>query len=105
MNIKIGGPVNVTYVRDKEVKCLTKDQVRHIYKHVESESAVNVDTIRQETKDNKLTKDKEDEVNPYQKTVVNNIGKDNIQTSQMEHWSILSNIVNYDCGYFSSCLY
>ena len=48
MNTKIGGPVNVRYVKDK---CLTEDQARHIYKKVESESIVNVDTIRQDIKD------------------------------------------------------
>ena len=52
-------------------------------------------TIKQEIED-KLTKDNtDDEVNPYQKIVINNVYKDNINTSQMEQWSILSNIVNY----------
>ena len=95
MNMKIGGPVNVKNVKDKKVKCLTEDQLRHIYKKVESESIVNVDTIRQEIEDDKLTKDKEDKVNPYQKIVVNNIDKDNIPTLQMEDWSVLGNAVNY----------
>ena len=95
MSMKIGGPVIMRYFKDKEVKCLTEDQVRHIYKRVESKSIVNVYTIRQELEDDKLTKDKEDEVNPYQKIVVNNKDKDNIQASQMEHWPILSKIVNY----------
>ena len=95
LNMKIGGPVHITYAKDKEVKCLTEDQARHIYKKVESESIVNVDTIKQEIEDDKLTRDKEDEVSPYQKIVVNNIGKDNIPTSQMEYWSIPSNVVSY----------
>ena len=95
LNRKIGGPVNVRYVKDKEVKSLTEDQARHICKKVESESVVNVDTIRQEIENDKLTKEKENEVKPCQTIVVNNIDKDNIHTSQMEHWSILNNIVNY----------
>ena len=70
-------------------------QARHIYKKAESESIINVNTIKQEREDDKLTRDKEDEVNPYQKIVVNNIDKDTIPTPQMEHWSILSNVVNY----------
>ena len=41
-----------------------------------------------------MTRDKE-EVNPYHKIVINNIDKDSIHTSQIEHWSILSNVVNY----------
>ena len=70
-------------------------KLRHIYKKVESESVVNVDSIKEEIEDDKLTRYEEDEVNPYQKVTINNIDKDNIPTSQMEHWSILCNLVNY----------
>ena len=95
MNTKIGGSINVQCAKDKEAKYLTKDQAIHLYKKIESIRAVNVDRIEQEIEDDKLTRDKEDKVNPYQKIVVNNIDMDNNQTSQMEHWPILSNIVNY----------
>ena len=81
MNTKIGGLINVKYAKDKEAMCLTVQQARHIYKKVESESVVNVNTIKQEIEDDKLTRDKEDEVNPYQKIVVYNIDKGNICTS------------------------
>ena len=74
---------------------MTKEQARHICKEVESESIINVDTIKQEIEDDKLSKDKEDEVNLYHKIVVNNIDKDNIHTSPMEHRSMFSNVVNY----------
>ena len=37
----------------------------------------------------------DDEVNPYHEIITNNIDKANIITSQIEQWSILSNIVNY----------
>ena len=30
-----------------------------------------------------MTREKDDDINPYQKIVVNNIDKDNIKTSQM----------------------
>ena len=43
--MKIGGPVNAKYAKDKEVKCLMEDQTRHIYKKVISKSVINVDTI------------------------------------------------------------
>ena len=45
----------------------------------------------------KLSKDNTDseEVNPYQNIVINNRYKDNPSTSQMEQWSILSNVVNH----------
>ena len=73
------------------------DQARHIYKKVESESVVNVYTIKQEIEADKLGSDNidEDEVNPYQEIITNKVEKENIITSQMEQWSILSNVANY----------
>ena len=67
LNTGKGGPVR--YVKHKEAKCLTEDQARHIYKKVESDSMVNVNTIKQEIEDDKLTRGKmdDDEINPYQK--------------------------------------
>ena len=94
LNTKIGRPVK--YAKDKEAMCLTKDQTRHINRKVESESVVNIHRIKQEIEDDKLSRDKtDDEINPYQNIVVNNIDKENKNTSQMEHRSLLSNVVNY----------
>ena len=95
LNKKIGGPVR--YIKDKENVCLTNDQARHIYTKVELEGLVNVDTIKQEIEEDKLCKDNidDDEINPYHKIIVNNIHKENIITSQMKQWLILSNVVNY----------
>ena len=94
LNTKIDGPVK--YAKDKEAMCLTKYQARHVYRKVESEGVVNVDTIKQEIEDDKLNKGNiDDEVNPHHKIIINNIDKENITTSQMEQWSILSNLVNY----------
>ena len=94
LNTKIGGPIK--YIKDKETICLTNDQARHIYEKVELEGVVNVDRITQEIED-KLSKDNkdDDEWNPYHNIIINNIDKENIITSQMEQWSILSNVVNY----------
>ena len=66
--------------------CLTKDQTRHIYKKVESEGIVNINTIKQEIEEDKLSKGNiyDDEINPYHKRIVNNIDKENMITSQME---------------------
>ena len=51
---------------------------------------VNVDTIKQEKEDDKLTSDKncseEDEINPYQNVVLNEVYRENIKTPPMEHW-------------------
>ena len=53
LNTKIGRPVKC--VKDKENICLTKDQARNIYKKVELEGIVNIDTIKQEIEENKLS--------------------------------------------------
>ena len=93
LNKKIGG--HVDSAKDKETNYLTIEQARHIYKKVESQGAVNVDTIKQEIEDETLSREKDSDINPCQKIILNNIDKDNIKTSQMEHWSILSNVVNF----------
>ena len=37
----------------------------------------------------------DEEVNPYHNIIINNIDRENVITSQMQQWSILSNAVNY----------
>ena len=94
-NTKIGG--SVKYVKDKENICLTANQARYIYKKVEQKGIFNVDTIKQEIEENTLNKndiDNEEEVNPYCNMIINDFDKENISTTQMEQWSILSNVVN-----------
>ena len=58
---------------------------------------VNINTIKQEIEDNKLTRDRncleEDEINPYQNVVLNKVYREDAKTGQMEHWSILSDLV------------
>ena len=68
-----------------------------IKKKVEQEGVVNLETIQQEKKDDKLNIDnidKEEEVNPYQNIIINAFDRENVITSQMEKWSKLSNLVN-----------
>ena len=62
---KIGGLV--IYVKDRENICLTVDQAKYIYKKVEQESIVNVETIKQEIEDDRLdqAKNNKGEENPY----------------------------------------
>ena len=96
LNTKIGRPVKC--VKDKENICLTMDQARHIYKKVELEGIVNIDTIQQEIEEDKLSKnniDDEEEVKPYHNIIISNTDRENVIASQMELWSILSNAVNY----------
>ena len=35
------------YIKEKEDKCLTNDEARHVYKKVESGCIINVDTLKQ----------------------------------------------------------
>ena len=69
----------VKYVRFKEYICLTMYQARYIYKKVELKGTVNVDTIRQEIEEDKLSKNNindEEEVNPYHNIIINNIDRE-----------------------------
>ena len=59
---------------------------------------INTDTVQQEIEQEKQLDrmdDESDEINPYRKLVVNNTEKIETPMTQMEQWSILSNILNY----------
>ena len=101
---KKGGPVRhnkgVRYIPEKEQRCLTEDQARHMYKKVETDKIFNVETMKQEIEDDKMTRSRlneEDatETNPYQMVILNKVYKDDIKTEQRIHWSILSNLIKY----------
>ena len=64
---------------------------------VETGNIVNIYTIKQEREVDKLDKmdDTKGETNPYYEIVTNTVEKDDVNISQMEQWSILSNVVNY----------
>ena len=77
---------------------LTRDQARHIYKKVETGEIINVDMVKHEIEQEKQLNRMDDdsgEVNPYRELVVNNAEKIEVQKTQMEQWSILSNLLNY----------
>ena len=77
---------------------LIRDQARHIYKKVETGEIINVDTVKHEIEQEKqLSRMDADsgEVNPYRELVVNNAEKIEVHKTQMEQWSILSNLLNY----------
>ena len=74
---------------------LTRDQTRYIYKKLEGE-IINMDTIQQEIEqDKQLSKidDIKGEINPYRELIVNNAERTEPLMTQMEQWSILSNIL------------
>ena len=77
---------------------LTRDQARYIYKKVETGESINADTVQQEIDQEKqLSKldDDNGEENPYRELVTNNAERIEMQETQMEQWSILSNLLNY----------
>ena len=77
---------------------LTREQTRYIYRKVETGEIINTDMIEQEIEQEKqLSKidDTSGETNPYQELIVNNAEKIEPLMTQMEQWSILSNVLNY----------
>ena len=77
---------------------LTSKQADYIYRKVGSGSLINKNTIKEEI-DPDVELDKMDnnsgDENPYRELIVNNAGKIENTLSQMEQWSILSNVINY----------
>ena len=77
---------------------LTRDQTKYIYKKVENGEMINTDTIQQEIEQEKQLgriDNTSRETNPYKELIVNNAEKKEPLITQMEQWSILSNILNY----------
>ena len=86
----------VQFIQDRKNVCLISDEASYIYKKVETDSLVNVETIKQEIEEDGLDNDNEAE-NPDQNVINNDFDRFNVHvnTSQMEQWSILSNVINY----------
>ena len=95
LNTKIGGQAR--YIKDRGAICLMEDQAIHIYKKVETENIVNIDIIKQIIETGKLDKmdDNNGKINLYHEIITNKVEKDDIIISQIEQWSVLSNVVNY----------
>ena len=77
---------------------LTRDQARYVYKKVETGGMINTDMVQQEMEQEKQLSRMDDdsgEVNPYRELVVKNAEKVEMLKTQMEQWSILSNLLNY----------
>ena len=96
LDFKIGGSSEDS--RSTVGQYLTRDQTKHVYKKVETGESINADTIQQDVEQekqlNKLDDDSGEE-NPYRELVINNAEKIEVQKTQMEQWSILSNMLNY----------
>ena len=77
---------------------LTRDQANYVYKKVDTGETINTDMIQQEIEQEKQLNrmdDRNGEINPYRELVVNNAEKTEPPMTQMEQWSILSNVLNY----------
>ena len=77
---------------------LTRDQTKYIYKKVETGEMINTDMIQQEIEQEKQlgrTDDTSGEKNPCKELNVNNAEKIKPLMTQMEQWSISSNVLNY----------
>ena len=73
-------------------------QARHVDKKVEPSNIININTLKQEVEQDQESSKLDDaskDINPYRELIVNNAEKIETVLSQMEQWSILSNVVNY----------
>ena len=77
---------------------MTVKQANYIYRKVELGNLIIKSVMRQEI-DQDLELDKMDDTNgdenPYRELIVNNAGKIDTTLSQMEQWSIPSNVISY----------
>ena len=75
---------------------VSRDQTKYVYKKVETGEMINVDTIQQEIEQeswlNRMD-DENGEINTYRKLIINNVERIQSPITQMEQWSILSNII------------
>ena len=101
LSLKLGGNGKRTeiYKNDSIGKnCLTSKQTDYIYKNVELGSLIIKSTMKEEIdSDIELDRmgDNSGDENPYRELIVNNAGKIENTLSQMEHWLILGNVINY----------
>ena len=97
LDFRIGGQNKDSYPMVGQY--LTRDQTRYIlYKKVETGEMINMDTIQQEIEQEKQLNridDDNGEINLYRELVVNNAERTEPLMTQMEQWSILSNILNH----------
>ena len=77
---------------------MTPQQTNFIYKKVELGSLINKNMIKEELDADieleRMDNNSRDE-NPYKELIINNASKVDSTLTQIEQWSILSNIINY----------
>ena len=72
---------------------LTREQTGYIYKKIETGEIINTDATEQERQLDKMD-DTSGKTNPYKELIVNNAEKIEPLMTQMEQWSIFSNVLN-----------
>ena len=95
LNLRIGGQGRDNHPTVGHY--LTREHMRYIYRKVETGEIINTDTIEQEIEQEKQLNKIDDtsrETNPYKELTVNAEKIEPLMT-QMEQWSILSNVLNY----------
>ena len=78
--------------------CLTSDLARFINTKIEKDNLVNVRMMTQEIEEDRLYKENDSkEEKPYKTIITDDFEKINVNlnTSQMEQWSMLCNVINY----------
>ena len=86
----------ITYTPDRENKCLSKGQAKHIYEMVEMNKPINIHAMNQDIKDDSKVRirskgeETDSDLNPYQMATLNKGPKDDTKTEQMINWSIFS---------------
>ena len=96
LDSKIGG--QISHDRPKVGQLLTKEQANYVSKKVETGEMINTNNIQQEIEQEKQLNrmnGMNGETNPYHELIVNNAERIKPLMTQMEQWSILSNILNY----------
>ena len=77
---------------------MTREQANFVFKKTESGEMTDTETLQQELEhERQLNKidDTSGDTNPYRELIVNNAKKIEPLFTQMEQWSILSNMLNY----------
>ena len=77
--------------KNREAMCLSEKQANYVYKKVEEDEIINVNTLKQ---DLEQELDREDD-NPYERVVLNNVYRDEDNTPQVENWSIFIDQIKY----------
>ena len=96
LSSKIGGLVNDN--KHSIGQYLTWELANFVYKKTESDKMINTETLQQELEhERQLNKidDMSGDTNPYKEMIVNNAERIEPLLSQMEHWSILTNMLTY----------